>query len=193
VTFDLPSFALVTGALLMAPGPTNALLATAGAGLGARRAVSLILFEAAGYGIAVALLRAGLGPILDAHPAAGTALRLACGAWLAWAALGLWRAGAASFVSRSAVTGKSVFIATLLNPKALVLAYGILPAGAAWSWRETAVIAIAIAASGLTWVLAGSVVGRSFRSERGHARMNRGAAVVMAVFAGMLSGSALGF
>lgn len=189
---DLPVSAVAIVGLLLAPGPTNALLAAAGANLGLRRALPLVACEAAGYGLAILVLRGGLGPLIDVAPSLGAALRLACAAWLAWTAVRLWRAGAAGIASATPVTGSSVFLATALNPKALVLAYGILPAGAAWGLAESGILAIGALAGGMSWVALGAAIGRRVDHHAGRAHLNRAAAAVMAVFAGLVSASALG-
>ena len=119
-------------------------------------------------------------------------MRLACAAWLAWTAVRLWRAGAVGIALATPVTGGSVFLATALNPKALVLAYGVLPAGATWGPAEGAILAIGVLAGGISWVALGAAIGRRVDRHAGHAHLNRGAAAVMAIFAGLVSASALG-
>jgi hypothetical protein len=55
-------FALAVLAVLGTPGPTNTLLATAGATAGLRRSLALIPAEAAGYTISILTLGLALGP-----------------------------------------------------------------------------------------------------------------------------------
>ncbi|MDU6750805.1 MAG: hypothetical protein E6447_24460, partial [Bradyrhizobium sp.] len=71
---DLLTFVLSTAALLATPGPTNTLLATAGASRGARASAHLLLAELAGYLLAILLLRVVLGPVLATAPLVGHAL-----------------------------------------------------------------------------------------------------------------------
>jgi threonine/homoserine/homoserine lactone efflux protein len=73
-------FAVTVLAILATPGPTNTLLATAGATDGFFRAFLLIPAEALGYFIAIEFLRVALGPIVGSAPMLVVALRLLVGA-----------------------------------------------------------------------------------------------------------------
>ena len=123
-------FTLAVLAVLGTPGPTNALLATAGATAGLRRSLPLIPAEAAGYTISVLTLGLALGPVMAGAPLLDGALRTAVGAYLLLLALRLWRRGEAALPTGAIVTPTQVFLTTLLNPKAIVFALGILPFGA---------------------------------------------------------------
>jgi len=89
---DAVAFAAASLVLLVAPGPTNALLAAAGATSG-RDAFSLLAAEAAGYVIAVGSLVLLVGPVLAAAPIVVIALKCIAAAWLFWSGLSLWRGG----------------------------------------------------------------------------------------------------
>lgn len=91
---ESPLVVLATAlAVLAAPGPTNALLATSGAMRGVRRSLVLAPAVAAGYLISVTLLGLALGPAIAAAPVAGRILRLLIGAYLFFLAFRLWRKG----------------------------------------------------------------------------------------------------
>lgn len=121
-------FALTVLALLATPGPTNTLLATAGATSGWRGAPTLILAENLGYLLAILAIGWVLGPVIAAAPLLGLALRIAVGAYLAVVAWRLWHAGARE-MARSArlVAPVEVLVTTLLNPKAAVFAVAVIP------------------------------------------------------------------
>ncbi|MFC7692453.1 hypothetical protein ACFQY5_25655 [Paeniroseomonas aquatica] len=73
-------FTLAVLAILGTPGPTNSLLATAGATAGMRRSLPLIAAEAAGYALAILTIGLVLGPVMAGAPLLATALRVAVGA-----------------------------------------------------------------------------------------------------------------
>jgi threonine/homoserine/homoserine lactone efflux protein len=120
-------FALAALGLLLTPGPTNTLLATSGATVGARASLRLILAELAGYASAIALVTLTLRPLLgtDADPTSYLKAALAC--YLVFVAIRLWRNGAITSDGRAPIGPREVFITTLLNPKAIVFVLVIVP------------------------------------------------------------------
>jgi threonine/homoserine/homoserine lactone efflux protein len=123
-------FALAVLAVLGTPGPTNTLLATAGATAGLRRSLPLIASEAAGYTVSILTLGLVLGPVVAGAPLLAGALRAAVGVYLLSLALRLWRRGGAALATGAVVTPRQVVVTTLLNPKAIVFALGVVPFGA---------------------------------------------------------------
>ena len=121
--------------LLITPGPTNTLLAVAGAERGVARAVRLIPAELAGYLTTVAPLALVGGTLLSAVPQLRPVLTAVAALWVAWLAIGFWRmaraqdSGGHGADARPAVTAAKIFVTTLLNPKALVFGLVLLPAG----------------------------------------------------------------
>ncbi|MCW8086860.1 LysE family translocator [Sabulicella glaciei] len=122
-------FALAVLALLGTPGPTNTLLATAGAMAGLRASLKLILAEAAGYLIAILGIGLLIGPAVATSPLVSGALRVVVGAYLVLLAVRLWQRGEAGPGPGGAVSFAQVWLTTLLNPKALVLALVVIPFG----------------------------------------------------------------
>lgn len=158
---DPALFTLAVLAVLGTPGPTNTLLATAGATAGVRRALPLIPAEAAGYTASILALGLALGPAVAGTPGLAGALRAAVGAYLLLLALRLWRRGGAAPASGAAVTPGQVFLTTLLNPKAIVLALGIVPFGAGHGvWPPYMLgfllLLVSVAAA---WIAAGALLG----------------------------------
>lgn len=131
---DSGLFVAASLSLLATPGPTNTLLATSGAGAGLRRSVHLLTAELGGYLLAIALLRSLLGPLITATPLLGLTLRLTAALYLIYLAMTLWRHGSRQMHDSAPVTFSRVFVTTLLNPKAIIFAFTLLPSQIA-SWR----------------------------------------------------------
>jgi threonine/homoserine/homoserine lactone efflux protein len=183
-------FILAVLSLLAAPGPTNVLLATTGATAGVRASIKLLGAALAGYLLAVAALRLALGPVIEANPGVGLALKVAVALYLVWVAIALWRRSAA-LTGDDAVTLQAMFVTTLLNPKSLVFAFGILPAAHASLWAFVAALAVAILVVGLGWVVIGRAIGAA--SGQQHSGIIRKfASVTLVGFAAWLVGSTFG-
>ncbi len=168
--------------LLLLPGPTNALVAAATATGGLRRLPSAIGVVLLAYGLALALLGFGAGALADAAPAAAPLLKLLAAVALAVSAVKIWRADQAT---GTAVPTRRVFLITLINPKALVLAFAILPPGVPPPPLVVGT-AVAIAFATAVWGLAGLALGRLGRRYVGAGALNRATAAVLAAFAGAL-------
>lgn len=181
-------FAVLT--LLGTPGPTNTLLATSGAVTGVRPSLPLLIGELAGYLIAIATIRFVLGPVIDAYPLVGIALKIAVVAYLGWIAFRLWRTGGGLTDASSAVSVRSVFITTLLNPKAVIFALSIIPAAHAQLVWFVAAFALAVTSVGFAWILVGRAIGAA-SGERNAAIVRRVASVALLGFAGLIVASVL--
>jgi threonine/homoserine/homoserine lactone efflux protein len=124
---DLAGFTVAVLAILLTPGPTNSLLAAAGATNGWRRSLVLVPAEISGYVISITTLTLLAAPLVAASSLVATALKLACGSYLGYAAWRLW-SSKLSPVDNRHIRFRDVFITTLLNPKGLLFAFGIFPA-----------------------------------------------------------------
>jgi threonine/homoserine/homoserine lactone efflux protein len=122
-------FAVAVLAVLATPGPTNTLMAVAGATLGVSRGLKLIPAEVAGYLTSISLLIFIFQPVLAAFPFLAAVLRVVCGSYLAILALNVWRSSASDAGQTSLVNFQRVFTTTLLNPKSLIFAFQIFPTG----------------------------------------------------------------
>jgi threonine/homoserine/homoserine lactone efflux protein len=186
---DAVTFAATSLVLLAAPGPTNALLASAGA-LAGRRALPLVVAVAAGYILAVGSLVLLAGPVLANKPMMIVALKFTAAAWLFWTALSLWRGGAKRFDINGPVRARTVFITTLLNPKSLVIAFGLMPpvvAGpATMIGHLAAIVALAIASGGV-WIAGGAGLARVGAAPY----VAKATAVTLGTFGAFLIGSAI--
>lgn len=177
-------FALAVLAILGTPGPTNTLLATSGAAVGVRASLPLVPAEAAGYLIAVLVLGLALGPVIAASPLLAAALRLAVGGYLLLLAVRLWRSGGRAVLAAGGpVTPRQIFTTTLLNPKAVVFALGVVPFGAPRPEFHLAGFAAMAAAVALCWIGVGAALGRAAADTGRAGAVPRVGAAAVAAFA----------
>ena len=154
-------FALTVLAILGTPGPTNALLATAGATVGLRRALPLMPAEALGYLISILFIGLVLGPIVAASPLIATTLRIVVAGYLLLLALRLWRrGGVVTAGQQTPITPSQVFVTTLLNPKAIIFALGVIPFRAPHPTVYFGAFLALVLGVALCWITAGAAMGR---------------------------------
>lgn len=127
------SFILMSLALLLTPGPTNTLLFVGGATNGLKRSLGLPLAELLGYLAAIHILALSIGPFVQQASMAQLVLRFALSLYLAFLAVKLWITPEENAGER-AVTPRRVFLVTLLNPKALVFVFVVLPPVTLATW-----------------------------------------------------------
>lgn len=179
------TFALAALILLVAPGPTNALLWIGGAERGVRRGLLLVLAATAGYGVAVSLIALLLQPVLRAVPWLGSALALAVAVYIAVLAVHLWRQGGAEPRDAVLVSPAKVLVVTLLNPKAFVLALSIVPLQSPQlHWYLLALGGIILLAAS-AWLLLGALIGAA-AGARHELLLKRLASIVLAGFSGLI-------
>lgn len=183
-------FILAVLSLLATPGPTNTLLATSGATVGVKRSLAMLAGELGGYLIAIAVLRMVLGPVIAAQPLLGIALKVAVALYLGWIAFKLWTRNPA-LTDDGAVTLPAVFVTTLLNPKALVFAFGIIPAEHPALWAFIVAFAVTVPVIGLCWIVVGSLIGAA-SGERHAGLVRKVASVALVGFAALLVRSTFG-
>ena len=182
--------------VLITPGPTNTLLASAGLRQGVRRSLPLIAAELAGYLVAISVWGRFLAQAAHALPWLPALLRVAAGTYIAWLAVDMWRAAVALPDSTEKASGTlRLFIATLLNPKALLFAGTIFPAAAFVLWPayllSMLIFACLLAPIALAWIAFGAALGRGKLGWLDPAKIQRGASVVLGVFSLTLAWSAL--
>jgi threonine/homoserine/homoserine lactone efflux protein len=173
-------FALSVLALLVVPGPTNTLLAGAGATRGVRRSLALLIGELAGYNIAIAALRQTLGTVASEASGAQVALKCAVAAYLVFLAIRLWQAPLDS--GTSGFTLRRVFVTTLLNPKGLIFALFIFPAPPTSIVLYVVAFSAMVVAVGAMWIVAGSLI-TQFTNPRFGVIVPKVCACAMAAFA----------
>jgi threonine/homoserine/homoserine lactone efflux protein len=181
----LTAFSLAVLALLVAPGPTNALLAASGARLGVMRSLPMLAVVLAAYAVSIGVVTLLLAPQLQASPALWLAARLAAALYLSWLGLRLWRSVERSGDGRDApVRAAEMFVATLLNPKGLVIGLVLLPRGQeAGLAPYFLVLAFAILGCGLIWIVAGHAFAAAAPRLASRRLINRASGATMLAFA----------
>lgn len=185
-------FVLAIVALLGVPGPTNTLLATAGATAGFRRSIRLVPVETSGYLVAISIYEWVLGPLILASPSLFVVLRLAVSSYLLWVAYVLWSGSGIRFAPDTAlVTPRKLFVATVLNPKGSVLALAIIP----FNGRATLVYLLAFtclaAMLAIGWIVLGSIIGTTAVASKQKHLVPRAGALVLGIFTLLLASSIL--
>lgn len=187
----LAAFTLALAVLLLTPGPTNTLLAVAGASQGFRRSLPLMGAEIAGYLTTIVPLVTFAGPFLESQPLIANAVKLASAAFVLYLAIRLWTAPAPD-AARTCIEGRCVYVTTVTNPKALIIGLALIPAG---PFAETlpylAVLSLTILVVASIWLLIGAAVIRAV-SLRHPALVGRVAAGFLLFFAVSLAGRAAG-
>jgi threonine/homoserine/homoserine lactone efflux protein len=193
-TSTIALFVLGTVLVLIMPGPTNTLLAAAGLRQGVRRSIRLTAAELAGYLVSISLwgyLLAHAAHFVSGLP---TLVRAASILYIAWLAVRMWREAIALPESaRAAVGMRTLFVATLLNPKALLFAGTIFPAGAFAAWpaylQTIAVFGALLVPIGIVWIAFGAALGSGRVTWLKPDHVQRGASVVLGMFSLLLAWS----
>ncbi len=176
-------------ALLLTPGPTNTLLLIGGATNGLKRSLWLPPAEMLGYLAAIHILAFSIGSFVHQSPVAQLTLRLVLALYLAWLALRLWRSPQTSLPEQVVTPGR-VFLVTLLNPKALIFAFIIMPPLSAGRWAAAVPYLIAlcglIAAASLCWISLGAAIRSGRILAIGPKLIQRLGSIVLIVFAAVI-------
>jgi threonine/homoserine/homoserine lactone efflux protein len=182
--------------VLITPGPTNTLLAAAGLRQGARRSLPLIAAELAGYLVSISAWGRFLAHAAHTLPWLPSVLRIASGLYIAWLAVDMWRAAVALRDSAQPANGpRALFVATLLNPKALLFAGTIFPSAAfenlggyAFAMSLFACLLVPIA---FAWISFGAALGSGRLRWLDPVKMQRAASIVLGMFSLSLAWAAL--
>ncbi len=194
--FHLLAFVLSAAAILLAPGPTNTLLAAAGVRRGWRAAMPLIASALAGYLIAISAWGIFLASMGDYYPWLSTTVRVACSAYLLYVAVKLWMStGTFSSSGPMAIRPSVQFLTTLLNPKGLLFASTIFPSQA-FGDLQVYVMTMGLFTGlavpmGLAWISLGTVVGSGQVIALDPVKLQRVFAIVIGVFSATLVWTAI--
>lgn len=148
---DLLQFLPAVVVLLLVPGPTNTVMATAGAGP-KQSPLPLLAAELAGYATIITLATIVLVPLVAAWPPAGVIVKLVVSAYLVVIAIKLWRGRIAIEASQTTVVDPAlVYLTTALNPKGLIFATTVFPHEHSQLWVYAALFAACVLACGFGW------------------------------------------
>lgn len=172
-------------ALLISPGPTNALLALAGAQSGLRAGMRLIPVVLLAYLCIVLPLLFWGAPLIERLPVLRSVLTAIAALWVARLALRLWHLPVAAGVGSGAVSLPQMALTTLLNPKSLIFGLVLLPAAPALTPALLGFAVLVPLISALWLALGAGVLSRS------GAWMNRGAALWLGALSLLLAVKAL--
>ncbi|WP_240674590.1 LysE family translocator [Burkholderia stabilis] len=187
--------ALYVSLILATPGPTNTLLLSSGIKVGFRQASPLLVAEASGYGFAISLWGFFLATFAATRPWLYDALKLGSSAYIFYLALQLWKRPHFEDIQSGPIGFRDMFVATTLNPKALLFATAIFPPQAFVSVPfylcSIAVFTVLAVTIGSMWLTIGGALTarRSLATHTG--TLLRGASVVLWMFAGTLVFSVL--
>jgi len=180
-------FVLGTVVVLIMPGPTNTLLAAAGLRQGVRRAARLTGAELAGYLVSISVWGHFLTHAANSFTWLPTLVRVASTLYIAYLAVRMWRTAVAAPASMQQSIGlRTLFVATLLNPKAILFAGTIFPAAAFAGWsaylQATAIFTTLLIPIGLVWIAFGAALGSGRLMWISPERVQRGASIVLGTF-----------
>lgn len=185
-------FALAILLLLCTPGPTNTLMALGGYARGWLRALPLIGGELGGYLAVIVPVATLAAPFFQTYPQASLAAKAAAVVWVLYLSVRLWVSAKKPAEEAQEISVHQVFVTTVLNPKALIIALVIMPHGdlaALLPWLVLFAGLVLFAANG--WIL----FGRLMRGTGGFAIrpvvIRRVAAACLLLFAMILAGSSL--
>lgn len=188
---DPIAFTLASLTLLLTPGPTNTLLLTSGTIAGWWRSTPLIFAEISGYATAIFLLAVGVGPLVHKFAELALLLKIVAAVYLVANAVGLWKRGGVAAAQTEPVEFRRVFITTLLNPKAIIFAFFVIPHLFDGRLEEALPYLLGlgtmIAAASISWVLAGALIGIPISKSQGGLAQRVGAVAQLSFAALLLS------
>jgi threonine/homoserine/homoserine lactone efflux protein len=193
---DWPAFLASTILVLFVPGPTNTLLATAGASLRVHKALRLAPVEVSAYALSITFLVFVIGPTVALSPLLGVLGRAGCVLWLVYSAWRLWHLETGRAEPTRTVRVRDVFVTTMLNPKGLLFAFFIFPTSSEILNRQFLVhlgaFGITCITIGSCWILAGTFLKGEYIGYISPKRVQRTAAIILWCFAALLSLGLLG-
>lgn len=180
-------FGLAVLALLATPGPTNTLMAAAGAQRGVARSLALLLGELGGYLLAITVWIELVGAAAASQPMVPVVAKIIAAAFLVWSAWKLWRNAGRADLAQRGITLNRVFAITLINPKALVFAFAIFPhVGFVERLPYLGLFTMLVIATALGWMALGTLAARSSAGFLTSSRVEHITAIALAVFATLL-------
>lgn len=157
-------FIFAVFAVLLIPGPTNALLASAAHHHGLLKAFYLVPIELLGYIYGISLWSLLIHLTMPTWPMLIHLLHLVSASYVIWLAFHLWKS---SHLKQHSLKNKTLnrsmlFKSTLHNPKSILFAVGIFPA---WTWDSfqnyayvLAIFTLCLVPCALFWIYFGRKV-----------------------------------
>lgn len=182
--------------LLLTPGPTNTLLASSGIQVGIRKSFRLIPAEAFGYLISITVWGVIIGTVSRHYPLIPTLFKLFSAAYILFLAIKLWKtADVEESFTQPSIRARELFLATLLNPKALLFASAIFPA-IVWIRADVyvahmLVFLILLVPIAFFWTFIGSILATNRVRWLTKSNLQKTASIVLVSFSIPLSYSAL--
>jgi threonine/homoserine/homoserine lactone efflux protein len=150
---DLTPFVLAVLALLAVPGPTNTLMAAAGASRGVVQSLPFLAGELGGYFIAITFWTEIVGAAATSQPLVPVIAKFIACTFLLWSAWKLWSHAGRTDLKQRGITLSRMFATTLINPKGLVFAFAIFPqVGFVARLPYLGVFAVLVVATAIGWM-----------------------------------------
>lgn len=178
--------------LLLTPGPTNTLMMLAGYSSGWRTSVGLIAAELGGYLAIIISIGLVAATVFVAYPQASLWMKGLAAAWVLFLSWRLWRSSHSAKEPEEAIGPRTVFMTTLLNPKAPIIALVLLPQGSAHEvlpWLLGFALLVVLAAN--LWLAVGSLVANGSGKLLTPPAMRKCSAAGLLGFAVLLAGSSV--
>lgn len=182
--------------ILLTPGPTNTLLASSGIQVGVRQSLRLIPAESIGYLISITVWGVIIGTVSNKLPILPVLLKLLSAFYIILLAIKLWKtADIEASYHQPTIRARELFVATLLNPKALLFASAIFP-NTAWLSMNSYLVHIGmflvlIAPIALFWTFIGSILTSNKVRWLNQSNLQKTASLVLVSFSIPISYSAL--
>lgn len=185
---ELLPFVFAVLALLATPGPTNTLMAAAGAQRGVARSLPLLAGELGGYFIAITVWIELVGAAAAGQPMVPVVAKFVAAAFLLWSAWKLWTNAERADLAQRGITLGRVFATTLVNPKALVFAFAIFPhLGFVARLPYLGVFGTLVVGTAIGWMALGTIAARTSAGLLTSSRVEQITAIALAVFATLLA------
>lgn len=182
--------------ILLTPGPTNTLLASSGIQVGFQKSLHLIPAEALGYLIAISIWGIFVDRVAETLPFLPALLKLLSAMYILFLAVKLWKSAANTDLNKVTIIGpRQLFVATLLNPKALLFASAVFPL-ATWNsvpvyMQNMVVFLLLLVPIAFFWVFMGYLLTSNRISWLNQRNLQRTASLILISFSVPLSYSAM--
>ena len=182
--------------ILFTPGPTNTLLASSGVRAGFKKSLLLIPAEAFGYLIAITFWGILIEKIAIHFPLLPAVLKLCSAAYLLILAFKLWKSSLQeASLTLVPILKRELFLATLLNPKAVLFATAVFPplawVNAQYYVPHMLTFLLILIPVGFFWIFIGQFLSSGKISWLNQNTLQRAATVILILFCVPLSYSAL--